>query len=75
MILLASQRYGGIAPVKVNHILACIKRSVTIRLKKVILSLCSTLVRAHLEYCIWLWSPQHRKDMDLLERSSGAPQK
>jgi len=20
-----------------------------------------------LPYCIWLWSPQHRKDMDLLE--------
>jgi len=25
-------------------------------------------VRPHLESCIQLWSPQHRKDMDLLER-------
>jgi len=28
----------------------------------------STLLRAHLEYCIQLWSPQYKKDMDLLER-------
>jgi len=24
-------------------------------------------VRSHLESCIQLWSPQHKKDMDLLE--------
>jgi len=53
---------------KANRILACIKRSVTIRLREVILPLCSALERAHLEYCAYIWSPQHRKDMDLLER-------
>jgi len=38
------------------------------RLRKVILPLCFTLVRPHLESCVQLWSPQHRKDMELLEQ-------
>ena len=27
----------------------------------------SVLVRPHLEHCIWMWSPQCRRDMELLE--------
>ena len=52
---------------KANCILGCIKRSMASRAREVILPLCSVLVRPHLEYCIQMWSPQYRRDMDLLE--------
>ncbi|GAB0203294.1 mitochondrial enolase superfamily member 1 [Grus japonensis] len=53
---------------KANHVLGCIKSSMTSGLREVILPLYSTLVRPHLEYCVQLWGPQYRRDMELLER-------
>ncbi|KAJ7395023.1 hypothetical protein BTVI_158993 [Pitangus sulphuratus] len=53
---------------KANHILCYITSSVGSRSREVILSLYSTLLRPHLQCCVELWGPQHRKGMDLLER-------
>ncbi|GAB0178093.1 hypothetical protein GRJ2_000274600 [Grus japonensis] len=61
-------RQCALAAQKANCVLGCIKRGVTSRSREVILPLCSALMRPHLQYCVQLWGPQYRRDMELLEQ-------
>jgi len=73
-LILDMSQQSALAAQKAIHNPGCLKRMGS-RSGQGILSLCSTLVRAHQESCVQLWSPQHRKDIDLLEQVQMRPQK
>ncbi|GAB0184961.1 hypothetical protein GRJ2_000961400 [Grus japonensis] len=63
----------ALAAQKASRVLGCITSSVTSRLREVILPLYSALVRPRLQYCIQLWGPQYKKDMELVEQVQRRP--
>jgi len=57
----------GPAARRANPIPGSIKHSTTSRSKEVIVPLDSALVRPHREYFVWLWAPQLKKVVKMLE--------
>jgi len=53
---------------KANAMLASIRIGMASRAMEVIVPLCSALVRHRLAYCMQVWGPEHRKDVELLGR-------
>lgn len=56
-----------------NCILGCIRRGNASRLREVILSFCSIILRPNLKYCIMSGGPQHKRDRDTLKQAQSRP--
>ena len=64
--LKASSKYVKIVKTA-NQILGMSKRTFTFKTKDNLLQLYKCLVRTHLEYCMQVWNPYLKKDIDSLE--------
>ena len=53
---------------KANRVLGMIKRTIISREKQTILELYKALVRLTLEYCVQVWCPYLRQDVEKLEK-------
>ena len=53
---------------KGTQVLGMIRRNITHQENSLIVPLYKAILRPHLEYCIQVWSPYLRKDIDLLEK-------
>ena len=51
-----------------NKIVGMVKRTIQCRTKKVMLVLYKSLVRPHLDYCMQVWRPFLKKDVECLEK-------
>ncbi|KAK4810838.1 hypothetical protein QYF61_008810 [Mycteria americana] len=60
----------ALAAKRANHILGCIKHSITSWSKEVIIPLYLVLLRPHLEYCVQFWAPPFKdvKVLDCIQR-------
>ena len=54
---------------KGNQVIGMIRINITYKEKSLIVSLYTSIVRPHLEYCIQAWIPYLRKDIDMLEQN------
>ena len=53
---------------KANRVMWMIRRTITYKEPRIMLSLYKTLVRPHVEYCSCAWNPSYKKDKELLEK-------
>lgn len=59
----------GLAAKKANDNLSCMSESIASRLREMILPLCPALVGAYLEQCVHFWTPEYKREMDILKKS------
>jgi len=57
----------ALAAKRTNHVLGCIKHSITSQSRGVIVPLCTVLVQPHPKHCVQFWAPQYKKDIKLLQ--------